>query len=123
MRVLVVDDSRIMRNIVKNSLINLGFDSEKFQEATNGSEAWSILQEEPFDLLLLDWNMPMLNGLELVKRIRRSPSLSELPIIMVTSEKAKYNVIEAVKSGVDDYIVKPLKEKALMEKISRVMGD
>jgi two-component system chemotaxis response regulator CheY len=67
--------------------------------------------------------MPMLNGLELVKRVRRAPSLNDLPIIMVTSEKAKYNVIEAVKAGVDDYIVKPLKEKALMEKISRVMGD
>jgi two-component system chemotaxis response regulator CheY len=88
MRVLVVDDSRIMRNIVKNSLINLGFDAEKFQEATNGAEAWSMLQDDPFDLLLLDWNMPMLNGLELVKRVRRAPSLNDLPIIMVTSEKA-----------------------------------
>jgi len=123
MRILVVDDSRIMRNIVKNSLISLGFDSEGFREAANGSEAWGMLQEDKYELLLLDWNMPMLNGLDLVKRIRKSPELAEIPIIMVTSEKAKYNVIEAVKAGVDDYIVKPVKEKALMEKIQRVLGD
>jgi two-component system chemotaxis response regulator CheY len=71
--------------------------------------------------MLLDWNMPQLNGLELVKKIRNDAKFSALPVIMITSEAAKYNVIEAVKAGVSDYLIKPVNEKSLMEKLKRVM--
>lgn len=120
MRFLVVDDSRIMRNILKNTLIRLKFKSDDFLEASNGEEAYGILMKEKIDILLLDWNMPTLNGLELVKRLRAMPSYKDLPILMVTSEAAKYNVIEAVKAGVTDYLVKPVTEKNLEDKLNRI---
>lgn len=122
MNVLVVDDSRIMRNIVKNCLVaNKRFQNVQFHDAADGIEAQAVLDREKIELLLLDWNMPRLNGLELVKKLRADPRYDRLPIIMVTSEAAKYNVIEAVKAGVNDYLIKPVSEKNLMEKIDRVL--
>ena len=121
MRILIVDDSRIMRNIVKNTLKSLRYPAETFLEAADGDEAWAILEAQEVSLLLLDWNMPGLNGLELVKKLRATAKFLSLPIIMVTSEAAKYNVIEAVKAGVSDYLVKPVNEKNLEEKIRRVL--
>lgn len=121
MRILIVDDSRIMRNIVKNSLKALHYPQELFLEASDGQMAWEILEAQEIQLLLLDWNMPALNGLDLVKKLRATAKFQSLPIIMVTSEAAKYNVIEAVKAGVSDYLVKPVTEKALEEKIRRVL--
>jgi two-component system chemotaxis response regulator CheY len=120
MRILIVDDSRIMRNIVKNTLKSLHYSDEIFLEASDGHQAWEILDANEISLLLLDWNMPALNGLELVKKLRAVAKFQTLPIIMVTSEAAKYNVIEAVKAGVSDYLVKPVTEKNLEEKIRRV---
>ena len=117
MRILIVDDSRIMRNIVKNTLLSLKYPADVFTEAADGEEAFSILEKAEITLLLLDWNMPNLNGLELVKRLRSLEKFQNLPIIMVTSEAAKYNIIEAVKAGVTDYLVKPVNEKSLQEKI------
>lgn len=122
MRILIVDDSRIMRNIVKNSLVSLGYEDSEFMEAGNGAEAFSYIERNKFDLVLLDWNMPMLNGLKLVTKLRNIEDHINLPIIVVTSEAAKYNVIEAVKAGVNDYLVKPISEKHLGEKIKRVLG-
>ena len=121
MRILIVDDSRIMRNIVKNTLLNLKYPADVFTEAADGEEAFSILEKSEITLLLLDWNMPNLNGLELVKRLRSLEKFQNLPIIMVTSEAAKYNIIEAVKAGVTDYLVKPVNEKSLQEKIRSVL--
>lgn len=121
MRILIVDDSRIMRNIVKNTLTALRYPGT-FLEAADGDEAWSVLEAEEVSLLLLDWNMPGLNGLELVKKLRATAKFQGLPIIMITSQAAKYNVIEAVKAGVNDYLVKPVKEEALEEKLRRVIG-
>lgn len=119
MNVLIVDDSRIMRNIVKNTLEeNLG-DKLVCLEARDGVEAKNLLQTTSVGLLLLDWNMPNLNGLDLVNYLRKKEQFKSLPIIMITSEAAKYNVIEAVKAGVNDYIVKPVSEKALLQKIER----
>lgn len=121
MNVLVVDDSRIMRNIVKNVVSqNARFDGATCYEAGDGIEAFRLLETHRIDLLLLDWNMPMMNGLDLVKKIRKDPELNKVPIIMITSESAKYNVIEAVKAGVNDYLVKPVSERSLMEKIDRL---
>ena len=119
MKFLVVDDSRIMRNSIKN-VINLAqFKDIEYREAADGIEAFQILEEDDIDILFLDWNMPHFNGLELVKKLRSMKVYSNLPIIMVTSEAAKYNVIEAVKEGVDDYVVKPIDEAKFLKKLKK----
>lgn len=122
MKILIVDDSRIMRNIVKNTLISLGYEESEFVEASNGVEAFLHIERNKFDFILLDWNMPMLNGLELIRRLRDIEKHKNLPIIMVTSEAAKYSVVEAVKAGANNYIIKPFSEKSFAEKIKRVLG-
>lgn len=121
MNILVVDDSRIMRNIIKNFLSKeTRYSEAAYFEASDGAEAFRIIESTPIHLLLLDWNMPSLNGLELVKMLRCRAAYAGLPIIMITSESAKYNVIEAVKAGVNDYLIKPVSGKFLLEKIERL---
>jgi two-component system chemotaxis response regulator CheY len=117
--VLVVDDSRIMRNIVKNTFSDLHIPCE-FLEAGNGKEALYQLQNHKVHLILLDWNMPELSGLDFLKKIRALSVYKDLPIIMVTSEAARYNVIEALKTGATDYIIKPVNERIFTEKISKL---
>jgi two-component system chemotaxis response regulator CheY len=123
MKILVVDDSRIMRNIIKNTLKYLHKSDDEFLEAADGKEALEILFREKVELMLLDWNMPTLNGLDLVKKLRTMNQFINLPIIMITSEAAKYNVIEAIKEGVNDYLVKPVTERGLLTKIKRIFPD
>jgi two-component system chemotaxis response regulator CheY len=118
--ILVVDDSRIMRNIVKNTFANLSIPCE-FLEAGNGKEALMILQNHRVHLVFLDWNMPQLSGIDFLKKVRALPAYKDMPIIMVTSESAKYNVIEALKNGATDYIIKPVNEKIFMEKLSKIV--
>lgn len=117
--VLVVDDSRIMRNIVKNTFTTLNIPCD-FVEAGNGKEALFQLEKNRIDLILLDWNMPELSGLDFLKQVRAMEAYKSLPIIMVTSEAARYNVIEALKNGATDYIIKPVNEKSFREKILKV---
>jgi len=117
--VMVVDDSRIMRNIVKNTFTELKIICD-FIEATNGREALQQLQNHTVHLVLLDWNMPELSGLDFLKKVRAMDQYKNLPIIMVTSESAKYNVIEALKSGASDYIIKPVNDKIFIEKLSKI---
>jgi two-component system chemotaxis response regulator CheY len=117
--VLVVDDSRIMRNIVKNTFMELKIPCQ-FLEAGNGREALQMLEIQPVHLVLLDWNMPELLGIDFLKQVRAMDRYKDLPIIMVTSESAKYNVIEALKSGATDYIIKPINEKIFTEKLSKI---
>ncbi|MDR2768171.1 MAG: response regulator [Treponema sp.] len=117
--VMVVDDSRIMRNIVKNTFTELKIPCQ-FVEAANGREALSLLQSQTIHLVLLDWNMPELSGLDFLKQVRAMEQYKNLPIIMVTSESAKYNVIEALKNGATDYIIKPVNEKIFTEKLSKI---
>ena len=117
MKALVVDDSRIMRNIIINILKEKKMDADDILDAPEGKTALEILNKETIDLLFVDWNMPELNGLELVKIVRKIKKYSDLPIIMVTSEAARYNVMEAVKAGVTDYIVKPISGLTVMNKI------
>jgi two-component system chemotaxis response regulator CheY len=119
-KVLVVDDSRIMRNIVKNIFNDMKIPVTYF-EAGNGKEALRLMRKEAIDLVLLDWNMPELSGLEFLKLIRTRKELKNLPIVMVTSESARYNVIEALKAGATDYVVKPIKERVFMEKMWKIM--
>lgn len=117
--VLVVDDSRIMRNIVKNTFTAMNIPCQ-FIEAGNGKEALARLEEQEVHLILLDWNMPELSGLDFLKTVRAQDKYKSLPIIMVTSEAARYNVIEALKNGATDYIIKPVNEKSFREKLSKI---
>jgi len=119
MKFLIVDDSRIMRQIVKNVVKLMKQEDFEFREAKDGIEAFRILVEDKIDIMLLDWNMPHVNGLDLVKKLRTMDKYKNLPIIMVTSEAAKYNVIEAIKEGVDDYIVKPIDESIFLHKLKK----
>lgn len=121
MNVLIVDDSRIIRNVMKNILAERGIPEESIREAPDGREAMRILAEQPIHLVLLDWNMPNLNGLDLVKMLRAKEQFKDLPIIMITSEAARYNVLEAVKAGVSDYVIKPVTGRAVLEKVDKYL--
>lgn len=106
MKLLVVDDSSTMRRIIKNTLQRLGY--EDIFEAENGVEAWDILDKNSdMGVLITDWNMPEMNGLDLVKKTRADSRFVDIPIIMVTTEGGKVEVITAIKAGVNNYIVKP----------------
>jgi two-component system chemotaxis response regulator CheY len=108
-----------MRNIVKNTFTELKIPCQ-FLEAENGQRAYQILETNKIDLILLDWNMPEMDGMQFLKKVRTMPDYKELPIIMVTSESAKYNVVEALQNGATDYIVKPIHEKVFKDKISEI---
>jgi len=118
MKILVVDDFSTMRRIVKNILKELGY--ENVFEADDGTTAWSILKREKIDLIISDWNMPQMSGIELLKTVRTTESLKDLPFLMVTAEGQKENVLEAVKNRVNNYIVKPFTPETLMEKIEKI---
>jgi two-component system chemotaxis response regulator CheY len=92
----------------------------QFLEASNGKDALQQLQSQKIDLVLLDWNMPELSGLDFLKIVRAMDQYKTLPVIMVTSESAKYNVIEALDNGVTDYIIKPVNEKIFEDKLSKI---
>lgn len=120
MKILIIDDSVVMRNIHKNILRKQeSLVDDNFIEARDGDFAWVKAMQEDIDLFLVDWNMPGLNGLEFTKKIRATQKYEKTPIIMITSEAAKYNVMEAIEAGVTNYIVKPVDEKILWEKISK----
>ena len=119
MQFLIIDDSMVIRSIHKNVLKENNINDADIFEAENGNTAIEIAQKEDIGLFLVDWNMPGLNGLEFVKRIRSWPKYAETPIIMVTSEAAKYNVMEAIDAGATNYIVKPIHGDLLWSKISR----
>lgn len=117
--ILVVDDSRIMRNIVKNTFTTLKIPCQ-FLEAENGAKAFHLLETNKVSLVLLDWNMPEMDGMQFLRKVRSMPDYQDLPIIMVTSEAAKYNVVEALQNGATDYIVKPIRERVFMEKMAEI---
>jgi len=117
--ILIVDDSRIMRNIVKNTVTELKVPCQ-FLEAENGQKAIQLLESNPISLILLDWNMPEMDGMQFLKKVRAMPNYQELPIIMVTSESAKYSVVEALQNGATDYIVKPIRDKVFLEKLTEI---
>ena len=116
---LVVDDSLTMRRIVVNALKSIGFD--QVVEAGDGREAFSKLTTEGADFVITDWNMPEMNGLDLVKNIRGHQQYSNLPILMVTTRGNKEDVIEALKARVNNYIVKPFTPQGLKEKIEAIL--
>ena len=120
MKVLVVDDFATMRRIVKGVLKQLGFSD--IIEAENGSSALDELKKEKVGLIVSDWNMPKMTGLDLLKAVRGDERLKSIPFIMVTAEGQKENVLEAVKAGVSNYIVKPFTPETFNEKLQKVFG-
>ena len=117
MKVLLVDDSRTIRNIQKNVLAQMGHTD--ILEAGDGVEAMKLLESEAPDLVLVDWNMPNMDGLTLVTRIRQRDKT--LPLIMVTTEAEKGRVVEAIKAGVNNYVVKPFTGEVLSAKIAQTL--
>jgi two-component system chemotaxis response regulator CheY len=119
---LVVDDFSTMRRIVTGLLKELEF--TKMAEAEDGSAAMKILETgaAPITFVLTDWNMPVMDGLVLLKKIRSTPSLSHLPVLMITAEAKKENIVEAAQSGADGYIVKPFNAATLKDKIEKILA-
>ncbi|MFI4938804.1 MAG: chemotaxis response regulator CheY [Burkholderiales bacterium] len=115
---LVVDDFSTMRRIVRNLLKELGYTN--VDEAEDGAMALSKLRSEQFDFVISDWNMPVMDGLEMLKRIRADQSLAKLPVLMVTAEAKKENIIAAAQAGANGYVVKPFTAATLDEKLAKI---
>lgn len=120
MKVLVVDDFATMRRILRNILKQIGF--ANINEADDGKSALKMLKKERFDLVMCDWNMPEMPGIELLKAVRSDEELKDLPFVMVTAEAQKENILEAVKAGVSNYVVKPFTAETIGEKLEKVFG-
>ncbi|OGG95106.1 MAG: hypothetical protein A2508_05910 [Candidatus Lambdaproteobacteria bacterium RIFOXYD12_FULL_49_8] len=117
---LIVDDQSSTRHVIKRALQTAGY--SVFSEAKSGTEALNKLRESTYDLVILDWTMPGMSGIDVLKEIRHNPDWNNLKVIMVTAEGFKENVIEAVKAGANNYIVKPFTHALLLEKIERTLG-
>jgi two-component system chemotaxis response regulator CheY len=118
MKILIVDDFSTMRRIIKNLLRDLGFTNT--QEADDGKTALPMLKGGDFDFLVTDWNMPGMTGIELLKAVRADDRLGELPVLMVTAEAKRDQIVEAATAGVNGYVVKPFTAAALKEKIEKI---
>ena len=119
-KVLVVDDSSVMRQIIKNNLKQLGFDNGNLTDAEDGQMGLKKLGEGGIDLVISDWNMPKMTGIEFLKAVREDGGLKGTPFLMVTSEADKEKIMEAVQAGVNQYIVKPFNANQLEEKITEI---
>jgi len=120
MKILAVDDSPTMRRIIVNTLKRAGF--ENVAEATDGKDALAKLKTEKFGFVITDWNMPEMDGLSFVNAMRTDPEFKSMPILMITTRSVKEDIIEAMKAGVNNYIVKPFTPETLAEKISQVLA-
>lgn len=118
MRILIVDDFSTMRRIVRNLLKELGFSN--VDEAEDGAVALQKLQQGGFEFVVTDWNMPNLDGLQLLQAIRRAPTLKHLPVLMITAEAKRENIITAAQAGANGYIVKPFTAATLAEKLQKI---
>ncbi|MDA8112684.1 MAG: chemotaxis response regulator CheY [Nitrospiraceae bacterium] len=121
MRVLVVDDFSTMRRIVKNTLRQIGFTN--IEEAEDGQKAYDRLSAEKFDFVVSDWNMPNMTGIDLLRKVRATPQIKDIPFLMVTAEAKQENIVEAIKAGVSNYIVKPFTVATLDEKIKKIFKE
>ena len=120
LRFLVVDDFSTMRRIVKNFLNDLGYNN--VQEADDGNTALPMLQTGGFDFLVTDWNMPGMPGLDLLKAVRGDAKLAKLPVLMLTAEAKREQIIEAAQAGVSGYVIKPFTAATLKEKIDKILA-
>jgi two-component system chemotaxis response regulator CheY len=118
MKILIVDDFSTMRRIIKNLLRDLGFNNTA--EADDGATALPALQNGDFDFLITDWNMPGMQGIDLLKAVRSDERLAKLPVLMATAESKRGHIIEAAQAGVNGYIVKPFTAVTLKEKIEKI---
>ncbi|MFI3247180.1 MAG: chemotaxis response regulator CheY [Ferrimonas sp.] len=118
MKVLIVDDFSTMRRIIKNLLRDLGFNNT--QEADDGATALPMLQNGDFDFVVTDWNMPGMQGIDLLRAIRADDNLKHLPVLMVTAEAKREQIVMAAQAGVNGYIVKPFTAQTLKEKLDKV---
>lgn len=116
MRILVVDDFDTMIRIIKNVLNDLGY--ENVITARNGEQACQILGHEKIDFIISDWNMPVMTGIELLKKVKGTPEWAHIPFLMVTAEAEKEHIVEAIQAKVDQYIIKPFTSDMLREKIN-----
>ena len=118
MKILIVDDFSTMRRIIKNLLRDLGFNNT--QEADDGSTALPMLQKGEFDFVVTDWNMPGMQGIDLLKAIRADDNLKHIPVLMVTAEAKREQIIAAAQAGVNGYVVKPFTAATLKEKLDKI---
>jgi len=118
MKILIVDDFSTMRRIIKNLLRDLGFNNT--DEADDGNTGLPKLQSGNFDFLVTDWNMPGMTGIDLLRAVRADPKLNTLPVLMVTAEAKKEQIVMAAQEGVNGYIVKPFTAQTLKEKIDKI---
>ena len=118
LKILIVDDYSTMRRIVKNLLADLGFTN--VTEADDGKAALPMLQNGDFEFLITDWNMPGMTGIDLLKAVRSDPRLAKLPVLMVTAEAQRDQIVEAAQAGVNGYIIKPFTAVTLKEKIDKI---
>ncbi len=120
MKVLIVDDFATIRRILRNILKQIGFTN--IVEADDGNTALKELKKEKFDLILCDWNMPEMPGIDLLKTLKADEKLKDIPFVMVTAEAQKENIIEAIKAGTNSYIVKPFTAETINEILQKVFG-
>lgn len=120
MKILIVDDFSTMRRIVKNLLNDLGYTNTT--EADDGKTAWPLVQAGNFDFVVTDWNMPGMTGIELLKTIRADARVGKTPVLMVTAESQREQIIEAAKAGVNGYIIKPFTAVTLKEKLDKIFA-
>ncbi len=118
MKILVVDDFSTMRRIIKNLLKDLGFTN--IQEADDGNTALPMLQQGDFDLVVTDWNMPGMQGIDLLRAIRADVNLKHIPVLMVTAEAKKEQIVAAAQAGVNGYVIKPFTAATLKEKLAKI---
>jgi two-component system chemotaxis response regulator CheY len=118
MKILIVDDFSTMRRIIRNLLRDLGFCNTR--EADDGTTALPMLKTEYFDFLITDWNMPGMAGIDLLRAIRADPNLARLPVLLVTAEARREQIVAAAEAGVNAYIVKPFTAQTLQDKIDKV---
>lgn len=120
MKILIVDDFSTMRRIIRNLLRDLGYTNT--EEADDGASALPLLKKGDYDLLVTDWNMPGMSGIDLLRQIRSDEQLAALPTLMVTAEAKRDHIIEAAEAGVNGYVVKPFTAQVLKEKIEKIFA-
>lgn len=121
LKVIVVDDSSTMRKIISNVLQQCGLSSDYITEAVDGMDAYGKIKTNTYNLILTDWNMPKMNGLTLVQNVRKLPKYKTVPIIMITTEGGRDEVVEALKNGINNYIVKPFNAETLKAKLDPIL--
>lgn len=120
MNILIVDHFSTMRRIIKNLLHDLGY--QNIGEADDGHTALPLLRSGKFDFLITEWNMPGMHGVELLRQVRSEPNLAKLPVLMLTAEAKRQQIVEAVQAGVDGYVIKPFTAVTLKEKIDKILA-